>query len=448
MADYIPRGIREIVWKNKDKTRSTRYRIRIERADFQCDRSFELLDDAKDFLALTKTPEGRLSIANGTDPITTRQAAITEAIKEAIESVDVTLGQAIDSYIRVYIDPKLDSKLDKDKRSAKVSRDRLQHCKTIRVGWIKPGFAVPSGAFAKLKAQSKGYELREIGDFPIKDLTGQETTEYIRNRQKEGVKNSTIKREIGAMQSCVNKLMHTDSRAWKALDGYNPFKLADKSLLKGGTRRRRRVLNPDEENVLIRELKACRNPEMPIIFALGMHTGLRRAEILSLRWDQIDLEGGSIDLDPEQAKTGEERLIALSPEAIEALKTLKQKDERVFHLKIEGFKTNFQRVIKRSGLVNINFHDTRRSFVSRMLTELSTSSTFIAEKLGAKSVRSVEESLIRPLKKAAMIERGGPKTQEEVMWQTGHTNAQTQLGYTNIQGLKAGKTPAKKSDNR
>lgn len=72
MASSIPRGIRVIDWKNADKTKSIRYRVRVERGDFVVDRSFgqDELERAKIFLADTKTPQGRLLIAQGRDRAT------------------------------------------------------------------------------------------------------------------------------------------------------------------------------------------------------------------------------------------------------------------------------------------------------------------------------------------------------------------------------------------
>lgn len=67
MAATIPRGIQVIDWKNADKSRFIRYRVRVERGDFVVDRSFVDLERARLFLEDTKTPQGRLLIAPGRD---------------------------------------------------------------------------------------------------------------------------------------------------------------------------------------------------------------------------------------------------------------------------------------------------------------------------------------------------------------------------------------------
>ena len=66
---------------------------------------------------------------------------------------------------------------------------------------------------------------------------------------QQGRAKSTVKREIYALQGVVNKLRFTDNKAWKRLNGHNPFAEADKAKVKGGERRRRRIISPDEEEV-------------------------------------------------------------------------------------------------------------------------------------------------------------------------------------------------------
>lgn len=141
--------------------------------------------------------------------------------------------------------------------------------------------------------------------------------------------------------------------------------------------------------MLLTELRKCRNPEMPMIFALAISTGMRRAELLGLHWSQVDLNRGVIHLDADQTKASEDRMVILLPEAREAFKAIPRVDGRVFHYKIEGFKTNFQRVLKRAGLSDIHLHDTRRSFISRVLKNITASPVATADMVGARSVSGI-----------------------------------------------------------
>ena len=427
----IPRGIRVINWKNADKSMSVRYRVRVERIGFKVERSFDDLERARIFLEDTKTPEGRLRIAQGRDKATAMVSEMERLATEYITEGRATLGDAIDSYLRDYVTPNLESPIDKVVRTAKVNRDRLKHCKTIKIGFIKTGYSVPSGALAALRTKAKGFAMQSIGDFFIDELTEQETTEYIRVRLAGGAAQSTVRREIGALQSVVNKLRFTDNKAWKKLNGENPFQKCDKTLLKGGDKRRRRVISPAEEEALLKELKACRNKEMPLIFSLALSTGMRRSEVLGLQWQQVDLKRGVIYLEPDQTKSREDRMVILLPEAIKAIKSIPKKDERLFHYTIEGFKTVFSRVVKRAGLVDIKLHDTRRSFISRVLTEITASPVTIADMIGAKSIGNLQRTTLNPLKQSAIIDAKRMRTEEDLRMVVGHKNSQTTARYAN-----------------
>lgn len=179
----IPRGIRVIDWKNADKSRSLRYRVRVERGDFVVDRSFDELERARArlFLEDTMTPQGRLMIAQGKDRATLMGSEMERMAAEFIMEGRCTLNHAIDSYLRTYVRPGIESDVDKVKQTAKAANARLNHCRSIPISYIKPGFAEPSGPLAGLREMAKGFARKPIGDFYIDELSEQQATEYIRS---------------------------------------------------------------------------------------------------------------------------------------------------------------------------------------------------------------------------------------------------------------------------
>ena len=434
----IPRGIRVIEWKNADKSRSIRYRVRVERGDFIVDRSFghDELDRAKIFLEDTKTPQGRLLIAQGRDRASLMVSEIERLAAEFVIEGRCTLNHAINSYLKTYVDPKIKCGVDKVQQTAKAAKARLENCRTIKISYIKQGFVEPSGPLASLRALATGYAIKPIGEFYLDELNAQHTTEYIDARLKEGRAKSTVKREIYALQSVVNKLSYTDNKAWRKLNGHNPFAMADKTLVKGGERRRRRLISPEEEEALLVELRACKNMEMALIFAVAISTGMRRAEVLGLLWSQIDLERGVINLMADQTKADEDRLVILLPEAIAALQLIPVVDERVFHYKIEGFKTNFRRVLQRAGLKDIHMHDTRRSFISRVLKDITSSPVAIADMIGARSISNLQKRSIDRIRQVNTIDAGHIGSEEELRSIVGHRDGQTTARYTNLAPMK------------
>jgi len=438
MASSIPRGIRVIDWKNADKSKSIRYRVRVERGDFVVDRSFEDLERAKLFLEDTKTPEGRLLIGQGRDRATAVVSQMERLAAEFVMRGRCTLAHAINSYMRAYVKPKLESEVDKVRQTAKAAAARLRHCKTIPISYIKEGFVAPSGPIAGLREKSKGFATKPIGDFYIDELTEQEATEYVNYRLKQGKAKSTVKRELYALQSVVNKLRYTDQPAWKLLNGHNPFQVADKTKVKGGERKRRTIIEPEQEEALLAELRKCRNKEMPLIFAVAMSTGMRRAEVLGLLWSQIDLDRGVINLEAEQTKADEGRLVILLPDAVEAFKAIPRAkgDDRVFHYKIEGFKSVFRRVLTRAKLEGLRMHDTRRSFISRVLKDITSSPVAIADMIGARSVANLQKRSIDRIRQHDMINAGKITTEEQLRWVVHHKDGQTTARYANLAPAK------------
>lgn len=128
MAAAIPRGVLVIDWKNAGKYRSIRYRVRAERDNFCCRPLFSDLERAKLFLECTKTPQGRLFIAQGRDRATLMGDVVERLAVEFIKEGRCTLSHAIDSYLRVYVNPKLESEVDKDRLMAKAAKGCLQFC--------------------------------------------------------------------------------------------------------------------------------------------------------------------------------------------------------------------------------------------------------------------------------------------------------------------------------
>ena len=124
---------------------------------------------------------------------------------------------------------------------------------------------------------------------------------------------------------------------------------------------------------------------------LLMLTGCRRNEILTLRWEDIDLGAGEIRL--RDAKTGA-RQVALSPGARKVLLALPRKVDNPWviagpesgrHLSDLNFPWRVVR--KRAGLEDVRIHDLRHSFASRALA-LGESLTMIGKLLGHRQVQT------------------------------------------------------------
>ncbi|MDE0101371.1 MAG: tyrosine-type recombinase/integrase [Bryobacterales bacterium] len=126
-------------------------------------------------------------------------------------------------------------------------------------------------------------------------------------------------------------------------------------------------------------------------FRLLMLTGCRRNEILTLRWEDVDLEGGELRL--RDAKTGA-RWVALSPAATTVLAALQRLPDNPWvitgsrtGMRLANLNAQWVVVRKRAGLEDVRIHDLRHSFASRALA-LGEGLAMIGKLLGHRQVQT------------------------------------------------------------
>jgi integrase len=162
---------------------------------------------------------------------------------------------------------------------------------------------------------------------------------------------------------------------WEMAD-HSPFDKG-KSLMLKENNKRLRFLNKDEIYMLLDE---CPD-HLKDIIECALNTGMRKGEILNLKWDQI--RNGFIYL--SKTKTNEARQIPINDDLETLFKRIRKKQhlrsDHVFTFyrvtkKPKPFngkpitdtvKTAFNAAVKRAGLVDFRFHDLRHTFASQMI---------------------------------------------------------------------------------
>lgn len=203
--------------------------------------------------------------------------------------------------------------------------------------------------------------------------------DYRDRRLKDGKSPGTVKRELGLLHSVIEE----NRRRLGLLE--NPITPVKRPRVNDN-----RVMRfyGDDEQRLMDALDDCRNSWVKPAVILALETSMRRGELLSLRWEHVDLDICVAHL--PDTKNGEARDVPLSSTAIKTLKALpRSMNGVVLATTAEGLKNAFERARKRADLEHFNFHDLRHEAISRLF-EASWNVMEVAAVSGHKDLQSLK----------------------------------------------------------
>jgi integrase len=212
----------------------------------------------------------------------------------------------------------------------------------------------------KRGATSEAYRLGVILRSPLAEIRLTALKPFMiaeyRDKRLEFVQAATIRKELGVLRHCFN-VAHKD---WGIHIDPNPLKNITVPAVKDARSRRL------EEGELTRLLRGCRggrNQSLEPVILLAIETGMRRSELLGIRWADIHWQAQTVSL--YITKNGSARAIPLSAKAIEILKAIPRTNERVFPVTGNSIRLAWERLKRREGIENLRFHDLRHEAISR-----------------------------------------------------------------------------------
>lgn len=213
---------------------------------------------------------------------------------------------------------------------------------------------------AKSDRQRMLFLKKHFGHFIVSQLQSKHIAAYRDKRLAEGKQGSTVIKEIGSL----SHLIDISIKDWSIPLVNNVATLVRKPKLAKG-RDRRLVYN--EEIILLQAAKNSKSLLLAPIIILALETGMRLGELLSLDWNNIDLNKQTALL--PLTKNGETRRVPLSKKGIETLKNIPRKinDSRVFWIwaRADSFENAWRRMLKQTDIKDLRFHDLRHEACSR-----------------------------------------------------------------------------------
>ena len=248
-----------------------------------------------------------------------------------------------------------------------------------------------------------------LGRLKLKNLNALHLQSFYRERLDSGLSGST-----------VQKIHHILHKALSQAVKWNLIPRNPADAVKAPTASSTKETHPLSASEARRLLERARDDRLEALYVLAFHTGMRRGELLGLKWEDVDLDGPTIRVrrtltrsengrrlslgEPKTKKS--RRIVRLTPRAVEALRRhrAKQAEEKLKAGNLyqnQGLvfttgcgtpinpsnllRRSFAPLLKSAGLPRITFHDLRHTCAS-LLFQRNVHPKLVQELLGHASI--------------------------------------------------------------
>ena len=280
------------------------------------------------------------------------------------------------------------------------------HCKANKKSWKSDEY--------NLRTLKKHFGGKYLYTITVKDIE-----KFKLARSGEGVAPATVNRELATLKTMFSKAV-----VWDKLQENTTKKV---QFLKEPAGRLRFL----EQEEIFKLLENCNKTLRPIV-VLALNTGMRRGEILNLKWHDVDFKRNLITL--LDTKNGEKQEVYMNEPVKTALLQVRKHPESPYIFcnedgkPVHDIRKSFFTALKKSGIKDFHFHDLRHTFASQLAmsgTDINT----IRELMGHKDIRmTLRYSHLSPSYKRRAVEALGQKM--ETFWRlTPNADHQSKEGF-------------------
>ncbi len=256
----------------------------------------------------------------------------------------------------------------------------------------------------------------------LKDITRAKVADLVAERAKT-VSAGTIQKEMATLKHALRLAVE-----WEVL----PSNPADRAKLPKTPEGRTRYLSPTELRAFLDAAPEWMRP--PI--ALAAFTGMRRGELLRLRWRDVDLEGRRLYL--HETKNGALRILALNDLAIGVLGALPCTglgDPVLANCDAARLTVYTRRILSKLGIEDASFHSLRHTAASWLVmhgADLYAVGQFLGHKTPRMTQRYAHLSPGYMAATAARLDLAFQQSLEKVGTPTGLRTLQTEPNGTKV----------------
>ncbi|WP_432772702.1 tyrosine-type recombinase/integrase [Francisella salimarina] len=210
-----------------------------------------------------------------------------------------------------------------------------------------------------------GKPLQKLFDVELEVINDKKyLTKYLSDYQKENnSSNATYNRMLSTLKGMF-------SRAYEF--GYiEKNNVRDVKLLQVSSSKIR-YLDDDETRRFFENLTKLKSITAQNIIKIAYYTGMRKGEILSLSFDDIDYQTNQITLKSSNTKSNKTRSIPIHTEVMNIIKSIDRESGLLFISEVTGKKfdnidRSWKQLMKLSEIENFRFHDLRHNFCSMLV---------------------------------------------------------------------------------